>query len=259
MLKFMRRWVGGREDAQVEPSRATTRRAPAVLRLGSAAVVPMPLPAEPWRGGATRPQTAPDHGPASDAAELNTQASAAPRTASSMVGDDPHAVRRSLALARLDALPESGAPAYQFVADAAAMICHTPLASITLLDDATQWLQARVGIPFEFTPIELSFCRHALGQHPGQLLEVRDTLLDARFSGHPMVRGEPHVRFYAGAPIALSDGLVLGTVCVADVCARALTPAQAEALRQLASHVAQLLESRAPGPDAMPQSLASAA
>ena len=43
---------------------------------------------------------------------------------------------------------------------------------------------------------------------------VYDTLLDARFAINPLVTGEPHIRFYAGAPLITSEGACLGTFCI---------------------------------------------
>ena len=33
--------------------------------------------------------------------------------------------------------------------------------------------------------------------------EVRDAILDPLFAQYPLVTGEPHIRFYAGAPLLL--------------------------------------------------------
>ncbi len=54
-----------------------------------------------------------------------------------------------------------------------------------------------------------------------ELLWVEDACRDARFARHPHVLGQNGVRFYAGAPIRLSDGRTIGVVCVADSAPRA--------------------------------------
>ncbi|MBP9523596.1 MAG: GAF domain-containing protein [Ottowia sp.] len=158
---------------------------------------------------------------------------------------DGEGFARAMALAHLDALRDLGQPAYEMFARVAAQVCGAPMAAITLLDDTTQWIQGSVGVPFKYTPIELSFCRHALGSG-GALTVIADTRDDARVALHPLVTGAPGVRFYAGAPLVQPNGQVIGTVCVTDVRPRQLTPAQAQSLRWLAGAAMRMLQLRAP-------------
>ena len=118
---------------------------------------------------------------------------------------DGEGFARAMALAHLDALRDLGQPAYEMYARVAAQVCGAPMAAITLLDDTTQWIQGSVGVPFKYTPIELSFCRHALGSG-GALTVIADTRDDARVALHPLVTGAPGVRFYAGAPLVQPNG-----------------------------------------------------
>ena len=87
------------------------------------------------------------------------------------------------------------------------------------------------------------FCAHAILQ-PEELLIVPDAQSDERFADNPLVEGDPHIRFYAGAPLVASDGHALGTLCVLDKAPRELSEVQQEALQALSRQVVALLEMR---------------
>lgn len=74
--------------------------------------------------------------------------------------------------------------------------------------------------------------------------QVVDPRAHARFAANPLVTGEPHVRFYAGAPILDDEGVPVGTVCVVDTVPRQLTTAQSEALQVIARQARFLLDLR---------------
>jgi diguanylate cyclase (GGDEF)-like protein len=133
--------------------------------------------------------------------------------------------------------------AYDDVVRLASFICNTPIALISLIDEDRQWFKAKVGLNDMETPRGQAFCSHAIN-HPDAIMEVRDALLDTRFSGNPLVTGEAGVRFYAGAPLITASGAALGTVCVIDRVPRQLTDAQTEALKALSRQVVQLLALR---------------
>ena len=124
----------------------------------------------------------------------------------------------------------------------ASQICGTPMALITLVDDSRQWFKSRLGIGVNETPRSISFCSRAIEQP--DLFVIPDTLEDRRFCDNPLVRGEPHVRFYAGAPLITPEGHALGTLCVADRVPRDLTSDQVEALLALKRQVETQLELR---------------
>jgi anti-sigma regulatory factor (Ser/Thr protein kinase) len=124
----------------------------------------------------------------------------------------------------------------------ASQICGAPVALITLVDEDRQWFKSRVGIDIKETPRSISFCAHAIQQKG--IFTVPDASNDVRFKDNPVVKGDPHIRFYAGAPIESRDGHALGTLCVIDYVPRTLTDEQNNALQALERQVAAQMELR---------------
>jgi two-component sensor histidine kinase len=139
----------------------------------------------------------------------------------------------------LDTPPEAD---FDDIVRLAAQVCQCPIALISLIDDRRQWFKAEVGLGVRETPLVASICTKAILQ-PG-LFIVPDTTEDPRFASTPLVQGEPHLRFYAGAPLKTPDGLPLGTLCVLDTKPRNLTPEQQFTVTTLARQVVIQLELR---------------
>jgi PAS domain S-box-containing protein len=152
-----------------------------------------------------------------------------------------HEEARLAALRRLDILGTAPEPHFDMLVQLAAQICQTPIALLTLVAEEYQWFKARIGLKIESTARADSFCAHAILQ-PSITMVVEDTFLDHRFAANPLVTGDPHIRFYAGAPIITADGFPLGTLCTLDRTPRQLTPAQLEALKLLSQLAGNHLE-----------------
>jgi signal transduction histidine kinase/HPt (histidine-containing phosphotransfer) domain-containing protein len=153
--------------------------------------------------------------------------------------DSEEAIRlaRLSLLAVMDSEPE---PIFDALTRMASAICGTPIALISLLDDKRLWFKSNVGLDgVQQIDRELAFCTHAI--EADELMEVGDAQQDSRFFDNPLVKGEPGIRFYAGAPIVMSGGERLGTLCVVDRAVRHLTDSQRAALVQLAEVVSQAL------------------
>ncbi len=146
-------------------------------------------------------------------------------------------------LALLQVVDTESEPFFDALAAAAQAIAGTPIALISLVDEHRQWWKANIGLTGTTeTPRALAFCAHAI--RSDAVLEVRDAPADPRFCDNALVTGAPGIRYYAGAPIILPDGLRMGTVCVIDQYPRQLQSAQLQALQQLAKVAAEGLEQR---------------
>ena len=163
----------------------------------------------------------------------------------SNVRTDLHSNRemeRLRTLASYDILDTHAEQVFDDLVRLASVICETPIALISFVDDERQWFKSSVGIEEKETAREISFCAEAI--KGSDIFIVPDASLDERFAKNPMVTGSPDIRFYAGAPLVVSNSLPLGTLCVIDRNARELSETQLEALRVLRQAVVSQLELR---------------
>lgn len=141
----------------------------------------------------------------------------------------------------LDTPPE---PNFDDIVQIAAQLCNTPISLVSLVETDRQWFKARVGMAAQQTPIDQSVCKLGLGRT--DLLVIPDLTADPRTADNTLVSEDPHIRFYAGAPLIAPHGEVIGMLCVIDHEPRpeGLTPDQQAVLATLARQVIAQLELR---------------
>ncbi len=147
-----------------------------------------------------------------------------------------HALR---GLLLLDTPPEER---FDRIAAFAASEFNVPMALVSLVDANRQWFKAQVGLSICETERDLSFCGHVI-LSPATMV-VSDTLGDPRFADNPLVTGEPHVRFYAGAPLCLPSGHAVGTLCIMDTKPRQMDRIDLAILGALRALVVEELQRR---------------
>jgi len=125
----------------------------------------------------------------------------------------------------------------------AAKLCDAPLALISFVDQNRQWYLPHPDFPVAETPRDVAFCSYAI-MDPSSVFIVGDAYDDDRFKYNPMVREEPYIRFYAGAPLVTSEGYAIGVLSVIDKNPGGLGDEQQKHLRALADQVMSLLELR---------------
>ncbi len=142
--------------------------------------------------------------------------------------NEPERLRALRDLMLLDTSPEER---FDRVVRFAAEQLDAPIALVSLVDEHRQWFKSRLGLQVPETGRDVSFCAHAILQP--DVFIVEDASRDARFAGNPLVTGETHVRFYAGAPLSAPGGERIGTLCVLDTRPRALGGTELAILKAL--------------------------
>ncbi|MEM7764500.1 MAG: sensor domain-containing phosphodiesterase [Pseudomonadota bacterium] len=126
----------------------------------------------------------------------------------------PEEQERVRSLRKLNLLDSEPSARFDDLTTLVADVFDAPIALISLVDMNRQWFLSRCGLSMTETPRDVAFCAYAI--HEPDILVVENAPMDNRFADNPMVTGEPHIRFYAGAVIRDTNGLPLGTLCLID-------------------------------------------
>jgi EAL domain-containing protein (putative c-di-GMP-specific phosphodiesterase class I) len=154
----------------------------------------------------------------------------------------PHEAERLESLRSYELLETPPEPAYDGLTRLAALLCKTPVALISLVDDSREWFKSTYGFSMDEAPRESAICSDVVAdQRP---IVVQDAVRDTRYGDNPGVTGAPGIRAYAGVPLIGRDGLALGALCVIDWRPRRFSPTHVDGLELLATQVVAQLELR---------------
>ncbi len=157
--------------------------------------------------------------------------------------DDQSETERVTALNRYDILDSEPEPAFERVTKLASEFFDVPVSAISFPIEDRLWFKSIVGLDIPECPRAAGICSHVIESNAP--LVLRDAGMNGRFHDHPMVSGDPHVRFYAGAPLVTPDGQRVGSLCVADIKPRpSFSDEESGRLQELASLVVDELELR---------------
>ena len=137
-------------------------------------------------------------------------------------------------------------PAIQALVNRAADELKLPLAAVTVVLNSAQYFISSKGLTgwvglARGTPVEWAFCRHAV--------ESREPFMVEDAGTHPVVRDNPlveieGVRSYLGMPLITTNDQPIGTLCVFGSDTRRFSKTDIDTLRELASSVMTVLETR---------------
>jgi predicted PurR-regulated permease PerM len=150
---------------------------------------------------------------------------------------------------RLAALRELGLSSgrssrFDEVAKQVAQSFDAPIALVSLIDEEHQVLPGAPALAQDADPArqsvrDESICGHVLAED--DILVAEDVAKDDRFADNPLVL-EKGIRFYAGAPLRNSTGLVLGSLCVIDTKPRQFSESDRSRLQKMADELMADLE-----------------
>lgn len=144
----------------------------------------------------------------------------------------PNEAERLAALHSLAILDTPSSPAIDRICRIAQQVFDVPMVHVTLADAHRYFLKAKPeGMSVSELPRDYAFCNYTILHD--EVFVVPDALADRTFAKNPYVIGEPHIRFYAGAPLTIRPGIRLGALCVSDLKPREFSQRQTMLLRSL--------------------------
>lgn len=149
---------------------------------------------------------------------------------------------RLSALHNLDILDTEPEADFESVVRFVCELLDVPVCLISLIDETRQWFKAKVGLGMEGTAREQSLCSDAM--HCSDVMVIEDASQHPKYKDYQLVTGEPHLRFYAGAPLFSPDGYPIGALCAISNQPRKLSDHERKILLFAANEVNTLIASR---------------
>jgi diguanylate cyclase (GGDEF)-like protein/PAS domain S-box-containing protein len=123
-----------------------------------------------------------------------------------------------------------------------AFFLKVPIALIGFVGRDEVAFKSSYGFHITGLPRRETLCEAGIGSD--DVLVIPDAAADADFRDYAVVRGQPHIRFYAAAPLITPDGFRIGTLSLIDHRPRDFDPSERSTLREIARAVMRELEHR---------------
>jgi len=133
-------------------------------------------------------------------------------------------------------------PAFDRLTDFAAELFDVPMALINIIGADIQCMRGATGVDLLSTTRDIAICAHTIMSD--RLLVLPDISADQRFCNFPHVGGEPHLRFYAGAPLLMDGQFAVGSLCLLDTRPRAFSARERALLERLARNAVDVIALR---------------
>lgn len=145
------------------------------------------------------------------------------------------------ALRALEILDTTHEERFDRVTRMAKRMFGVPISLVSLIDENRQWFKSAQGLEVTETPRAISFCGHAINNDG--LFIIPNAIDDKRFCDNPLVTDDPNIRFYAGYPLKLRQGINIGTLCLIDCVPREMDEEDRLLLQDLGAMIEQEIQS----------------
>jgi diguanylate cyclase (GGDEF)-like protein len=152
-------------------------------------------------------------------------------------------VARLNALGQYAILDTPAEGAFDRLTALAAGLFDVPIAGISFVDSRRVWFKSLHGpLPVRSADRAAGLCGTVAVQD--DVLVIGHAASDPEARAHPLVAGEPGIRFYMGAPLRTPEGHGLGALCCMDTRPRRMDDEQRALMRRLAAVAMDQIELR---------------